>query len=68
MRHLGAGWADEGLDVAWLIGCHVLGRGLAEKGSQKAWRAKRFFDIFPMFFFDDVHRFLVVRGLAAKEP
>ena len=30
--HLGAGWADEGLDVAWLVGCHLLGRGVSEKG------------------------------------
>ena len=41
--HLGAGWADEGLDVAWLVGCHFLGRGLSEKGSQNTLRAKTVF-------------------------
>ena len=42
-RHLGAGWVDEGLDVTGLVGCHLLGRRLAEKGPQKAWRAKTIF-------------------------
>ena len=52
--HLGAGWADEGLDVAWLVGCHFLGRGLSEKGSQNTLRAKTVFthisNVFLMIF------------------
>ena len=42
-RHLGAGWVDEGLDVTGLVGCHLLGRRLAENGPQKAWRAQTVF-------------------------
>ena len=42
-RHLGVGWADEGLDAAWLVGWHVLGDRLAEKGLKKAWRAQTVF-------------------------
>ena len=41
--HLGAGWADEGLVVAWMVGCHFGGRGLSEKGSQNTLRAKTVF-------------------------
>ena len=42
-RHLGAGWVDEGLDVAGLVGCHLLGRRLAKKGPQLIRRAKTIF-------------------------
>ena len=42
-RHLGAGGVDEALGVAELVGCHLLGRRLAEKGPQKAWRAQTVF-------------------------
>ena len=45
--HLGAGWADEGRDVAWLVGCHFLGRGLSEKGSQNRLRAQTMFTHIP---------------------
>ena len=45
--HLGAGWAAECLDVAWLVGCHFSGSGLSEKGSQNTRRAKTMFTHIP---------------------
>ena len=42
-RHLGAGWVDEGLDVAGLVGCHLLGRRLAKKGPKLIRRVKTIF-------------------------
>ena len=65
--NLGASWADEGFDVAWLVGCHFWARGLSEKGPQHRRRANTVFTHFPIVF-DEFRRFSVDRGLAAKEP